>query len=555
MNLLDSLSAAGLALATLALPAAPAFAAVQDNSTSTLVDANAGLCMGVAGSNNASGSLIQAQGCSGSPYQTWKFVADSAGYFQVINAGSGMCLDVPGASKATGTNLQQWGCAGSDNQKWNLSDQGNGQVALISKATGLAADVYGAGTANGTRVIQWTWAGANNQRWKLAAATTGSASGPVGFGRSVTGGAGGQRVTVKTPAELEKALCATSAGGTCTDTTPRIIEVSGVIDFTGSQGPATGIGCYTAVCPAPMRSERILDPNMSAQCAGKPQINITYDKAGSQPLVVGSNKTLIGLGASAGIKGRGVRLRGGASNVIIRNLAISDINPGIVWGGDAITLDDTDRVWIDHNYFARIGRQMIVAGWGKASNVTISNNEFDGRSDFSVTCNGAHYWNLLLIGANDSMTIVGNWLHHFSGRAPKIGTEKGSSSVQLVNNFFENGPGHALATAAPARVLVEGNYFKTVNTPIASDSGSGYVFGALGTPSTAVGSSCQAALQRNCVGNIVDPAPASSHFTQDSAVLDTFKAVPAASRVTPYPAADVPTRVRANAGPRATLTP
>ena len=140
MNLLDSLSAAGLALATLALSAAPAFAAVQDNSTSTLVDANAGLCMGVAGSNNASGSLIQAQGCSGSPYQTWKFVADSAGYFQVINAGSGMCLDVPGASKATGTNLQQWGCAGSDNQKWNLSDQGNGQVALISKATGLAAE-------------------------------------------------------------------------------------------------------------------------------------------------------------------------------------------------------------------------------------------------------------------------------------------------------------------------------------------------------------------------------------------------------------------------------
>ncbi|PTT77407.1 pectin/pectate lyase [Pelomonas sp. HMWF004] len=358
-----------------------------------------------------------------------------------------------------------------------------------------------------------------------------------------------------TPDELEKALCGSNTGGTCTDTTPRIIEVSGVIDFTGSEGKATGIGCYTAVCPSPMRSERILDPNMSAQCSGKPQLSITYDKAGTLPLLVGSNKTLIGLGATAGIKGRGLRLRGGASNIIIRNLAISDINAGIVWGGDALTLDDTDRVWIDHNYFARVGRQMIVAGWGKASNVTISNNEFDGRSDFSVTCNGAHYWNLLLIGANDSMTFVGNWIHHFSGRAPKIGTEKGSSSVQMVNNLFENGPGHALATAAPARVLVEGNYFKTVNTPILSDSGSGYVFGALGTPTAAANSSCQAALQRNCVGNIVDPAPANPRFTQDSAVLNTFKAVSAASRVQPYPAADVPARVRATAGPRASVTP
>jgi pectate lyase len=38
----------------------------------------------------------------------------------------------------------------------------------------------------------------------------------------------------------------------------------------------------------------------------------------------------------------------GATNVIIQNVAITDINPEYVWGGDAITLDGTDNVWIDH---------------------------------------------------------------------------------------------------------------------------------------------------------------------------------------------------------------
>ena len=31
-----------------------------------------------------------------------------------------------------------------------------------------------------------------------------------------------------------------------------------------------------------------------------------------------------------------------------RNIAITDINSKYVWGGDAITLDGSDMVWIDH---------------------------------------------------------------------------------------------------------------------------------------------------------------------------------------------------------------
>ena len=64
---------------------------------------------------------------------------------------------------------------------------------------------------------------------------------------------------------------------------------------------------------------------------------VTYDNAGLKPLKVGSNKTLIGLGDKAGIQGAGLFIGDGAHNVIVRNLTLSDINPRVVWGGDALT--------------------------------------------------------------------------------------------------------------------------------------------------------------------------------------------------------------------------
>lgn len=33
---------------------------------------------------------------------------------------------------------------------------------------------------------------------------------------------------------------------------------------------------------------------------------------------------------------------------MFRNVFITDINPKYVWGGDAITIDDADMIWIDH---------------------------------------------------------------------------------------------------------------------------------------------------------------------------------------------------------------
>lgn len=82
---------------------------------------------------------------------------------------------------------------------------------------------------------------------------------------------------------------------------------------------------------------------------------------------------------------------------------------------------------------------MIVSGWGAAGHVTISDNEFDGKSTWSAGCNGKHYWTMLLLGEKDFYTIAGNWFHDVSGRTPHIGTDYTSSKivVHAVNNYFQ----------------------------------------------------------------------------------------------------------------------
>lgn len=81
--------------------------------------------------------------------------------------------------------------------------------------------------------------------------------------------------------------------------------------------------------------------------ADAPTTSVTYDEAGLDPIIVASDKTLIGSGSAGVLKGRGLRIAGG-SNIIIQNIAITELNPQYVWGGDAITLDGSDMVWIDH---------------------------------------------------------------------------------------------------------------------------------------------------------------------------------------------------------------
>jgi pectin lyase len=148
------------------------------------------------------------------------------------------------------------------------------------------------------------------------------------------------------------------------------------------------------------------------------------------------------------------------------------LNPQYIWGGDAITLAGADLVWIDHVKISLIGRQMIVLGTSASNRVTISNCELDGNTSWSATCDNHHYWTLLTIGSGDLVTLKGNYIHHTSGRSPKVG---GNTLMHAVNNYFYANSGHAFDVESGGYVVAEGNVFQNVKSPLLS-GGTGSVF-------------------------------------------------------------------------------
>ncbi|KAG8939386.1 hypothetical protein FRC00_013938, partial [Tulasnella sp. 408] len=288
---------------------------------------------------------------------------------------------------------------------------------------------------------------------------------PVGFAAGTTGGAGGVTVTPTTTAELL---------GYLADSTKRIIVLTKIFDYTSYYGTTNGKACKSWTCTNGKNPQMTLD-NSTGQCSGQTLYDVTYYTSGSsKALVVNSNKTIIGKGSSAGIKGIGLTLEN-VSNVIIQNIQITDLNPQYVWGGDAINLAGATKVWIDHNYIARVGRQFIVSHYDPNTGITISNNYFDGRTSYSPSCNDHHYWVFLFLGEADQITMMQNHIYYTAGRGPHIGGYTGAYKQQLhlVNNYYDSVDGHAIDAGANSWVLAEGNYFKAVKQPDTGSSAGG----------------------------------------------------------------------------------
>ncbi|RYP46649.1 hypothetical protein DL768_007162 [Monosporascus sp. mg162] len=360
---------------------------------------------------------------------------------------------------------------------------------------------------------------------------------PFGFAAGTTGGGSAAPVYPKTNAELVALL---------TSNSPAVIMIDRTFDFLTAEGSTSTRCCSddrTTKCPGGTSKGQLW---ISDTCDGGTWESCTYYNAPRTAIDVKSNKSLVGVGNKGVIRGKGLRLRGGVSNIIIQNIHFTELNPQFVWGGDAITLDGCDRVWIDHNKFSLTGRQMIVAGWGAAGKVTISDNEFDGRTSWSAGCNGKHYWGLLLIGSNDFYTLAGNWFHDLSGRAPHLGA--GTQIVaHAVNNYFQNIGGHAFDVETGTWLLLEGNYFENVNqalTPASyTNGGQIYYIQTVADASNAQGALGYIPEWNRNGGN----TPAAGAITSSAAIqrLGQYK-----SQITwaHWKVADVPTNVKNTAG-------
>lgn len=107
------------------------------------------------------------------------------------------------------------------------------------------------------------------------------------------------------------------------DSTARVILIDKTFDFRGSEGTATSAGCYQTTCTIADGGQYYLG---TLSCGGSNMVavfSIKYDAAGVTPLVVASNKSLVGVGSKGIIMGKGLRLPSTTTNVIIQNIHLT----------------------------------------------------------------------------------------------------------------------------------------------------------------------------------------------------------------------------------------
>ncbi|QFZ18133.1 pectate lyase family protein [Saccharothrix syringae] len=167
---------------------------------------------------------------------------------------------------------------------------------------------------------------------------------------------------------------------------------------------------------------------------------------------VASNKTILGVGSGSGFTGQGLNVAN-ASNVIIRNLNFSN------WGDDAINVQYSTRVWIDHNSL-RNGYDGAIDIKRASDCVTVSWNKISSHDK------------TMLLGHSDDnggedrgklrVSYHHNWFDGTNQRHPRV---RFGNPVHVYNNYYGGVTSYGVASTQEAGVLVEGNYFENTRDP------------------------------------------------------------------------------------------
>lgn len=289
------------------------------------------------------------------------------------------------------------------------------------------------------------WIGVADAGARTAAFRLAFSIAPLGFGADTTGGESATPVVVSDVDELAMLLI---------DDAPAVILIPEG-DFDARTPPEDRT--IENACPLPCddgsgQITYVALPDM--QVCEQPTVPIQRHE---RHLGVASNKTLVGLGRGALVRGLWLTV-GLVENVIMRNIAFYDVNPSIIEAGDGISIDAASRVWLDHLTFRWIGDGFVDVTSGSSA-LTLSWIHFDGRSDDAC---GDHHPR-----ANE-LTDAEATIHHsfydaVTGRAPLA--NRGLSTVHLLNNVIADNPDYGVGAACSAEILLEGNVFLNVAFP------------------------------------------------------------------------------------------
>ena len=173
---------------------------------------------------------------------------------------------------------------------------------------------------------------------------------------------------------------------------------------------------------------------------------------------VQSNKTIIGIGATAEIVNGGFRLIAGRNNVIIRNLTFRDsANDGL--DKDGIQMDTAHHVWIDHNRFMRLGDGQIDSRLDTTYE-TVSWNVFEQHDKtFGIG------WTT---NVTSQITIHHNWIHDTNQRNPSADNIQ---RAHLYNNVMENITSYGNYARGGTNMVLQNSVFRNVHDPHFYDTG------------------------------------------------------------------------------------
>ncbi|KAJ7303005.1 pectate lyase [Mycena albidolilacea] len=298
---------------------------------------------------------------------------------------------------------------------------------------------------------------------------------PFGLAAGTTGGGS---ATPSVPSSLAQLTTWLS------DSTARVILLESIYDFTSNEGTTTGTICKPWTCsPNPQFA---IDANSWCENdePSAAKSTATYYVAGTKPLVVASNKTLLGKGSAGGIKGKGLKITG-ANNIIIQNIKITDINAEYVWVSSTIlcpcSMLTNSRMWID----------FLRARFTNQSMKSIREPQATSRMSTSITtCVLYLIVSISTLYSDLTNTLVFRYVFPACGRA--------SLTSVFVQIHTVSVAGHAIDPEVGSKILLEGNYFNTVTTPTLAGAGQTYI------PTTsAQTAACSSLLGRSCVANVL----------------------------------------------------
>jgi len=194
-------------------------------------------------------------------------------------------------------------------------------------------------------------------------------------------------------------------------------------------------------------------------------VQFSGEIAGSTVIAIQSNKTLLGVGKAAHLRGIELAING-ARNVIIRNVILSHV-PDAGETNDAMSINGgSQNIVIDRCEFF--------------SDRDHGKDYYDGlldiknRSSFITVSNCAFHdhWKAILISSGDTqyadslirITLHHNHFYNIGSRLPLIRFGK----AHIFNNFYQNCD-DAINTRMGACVRVERNYFENVGKGLFSD--------------------------------------------------------------------------------------